>query len=88
MQFKRKGRETMLWIDSLKKIVRFNKNGVANVDEKTGKEMKKLGYIENSESVKPESKTLTKEEVAEKAKFIKPIKPISDEVDSKINNEV
>lgn len=99
MEFKQKSNETMLWIDSLKKIVRFT-NGVAKVDEKTGNEMKKLGYIENS-SIKPSKKEpeVKKVEVVveetqpqpetPKVQPIKPIRPMKAKADdSDISEEV
>lgn len=94
MEFKQKSNETMLWIDSLKKIVRFT-NGVAKVDEKTGNEMKKLGYVENSETKpskkEPEVKKVVEEEQPEKPKVqpIKPIHPMKAKADdSDISEEV
>ena len=95
MQFLSKHGETMVWVSTLKRIIVFN-NGVAEVDDKVGKELIKLGYIENSKT-----KTKTPKEEAEvkvegptsvEPKVIAPIKPLKpkkEEVeDDAINSEI
>ena len=94
MQFLSKHGETMVWVETLKKIIVFN-NGVAEVDDKVGKELIKLGYIENSKTktkspeeaeVKVEQPTSVEPKVITP---IKPLKPKKEEVeDSVINSEI
>ena len=43
MKFKAKNGYTMVWVSSLKRTIPF-KNGIAEVDEKVGNELIKLGY--------------------------------------------
>lgn len=93
MQFKSKNGETMIWVSSLKKIISFN-NGVAEVDDKVGKELIKLGYIENSKTqkVQPKVDAEVKPIASAEAKVASPIKPIrakKPEVgDGEINSEI
>ena len=94
MKFKSKFGETMLWIESMQKMVMFE-NGYADVDAKEAIEMRKMGYIEDSTktSVKPkvekEEKPIEPEAKPE-VKPIKPIKPVKkvESDDSKINSEI
>ena len=87
MKFKSKFGETMLWIESMQKMVMFE-NGYADVDAKEATEMRKMGYIEDStnkvseEKVEPKTKSETKP--------IQPIKPAKAKVveDSEINSEI
>lgn len=90
MEFKSRDGITMVWVENLHKIVKFTK-GIAKVDEKTGIELKKMGFIENSEKSLKKSEVNNEEKSFEhKTKFIKPIKPIVEKVggDDPINCEV
>ena len=93
MQFKSKNGETMLWVSSLKRNIIFN-NGVADVDDNVGKELVKLGYIENSKTKNETPKVEAEVNINASAETkgvapIKPIKPKKVEVEeSAINSEI
>lgn len=86
MKFKSKNKETMLWLETIKTMVSF-KNGVADVDDKVGKEMIKFGYIQDSNTTPSQKGAETK--TAQKVEPIKPIKPIiTNQTDSDINEQI
>lgn len=92
MKFKSKFGETMLWIESMQKMVMFE-NGYADVDSKEATEMRKMGYIEDSTNKTSSKKVETVENTEEtekkpEVKPIKPIKPKKVEDDSEINSEI
>ena len=93
MQFKSKNGETMIWVSSLKKIISFN-NGVVDVDDNVGKELVKLGYIENSKTENKQSKVEAGVKPIAPAETkvvasIKPIRPKKVEIeDDAINSEI
>lgn len=91
MKFRNKFGETMLWVETQKKMVIFE-NGIAEVDDKIGVEMKKLGYIEDSDvktkKEKPakveEPKVETKEDVVKPIRPLKSIKTSEDDINEEI----
>ena len=98
MKFKRKSIETMVFIEKLGCMVSF-KDGIAITDDKIGKEMIQLGYVNIEDSqetkTKQEPKVDSPKPVESKpqmrkqaeAKPLKPIKPLTKESDE-INSEV
>lgn len=61
MKFRSKNSETMFWVEKYKTMVSF-KNGIAEVDDKIGKEMIQCGYRPDGNDTVSEPKTIIAKE--------------------------